>query len=143
MRRLILLFCLIGTQAQSWVFDPVPICRLSHDFGDLTVEVTYDPRLEMSYAITVTNTAPWKPAAIFGMTFFGGRENTITTPRHTFSDDMRSVTVRDRGFGNVLDGLEFNQTASAFLGDQAVNIPLAGAREPVQAFRACAGQAVA
>lgn len=42
--------------------------------------------------------------------------------------------MTDRGFGN---GLAFNETAIALLGDQAVVLSLAGAAPAVQAFRAC------
>lgn len=44
--------------------------------------------------------------------------------------------MTDRGFGNVLDGLEFNETATALLGDQAVVLSLEGAAPAVQSFRA-------
>jgi hypothetical protein len=45
--------------------------------------------------------------------------------------------VSDRGFGNVLDGLEFNQVALAATGDRVVSIDLDGAAPEVAAFRAC------
>jgi hypothetical protein len=62
----------------------------------------------------------------------------ITTDRHVLSDGGTSLTVTDRGFGNVLDGLQFNNVATALLGNTAVVIPLANAAEPVARFRACA-----
>ena len=47
------------------------------------------------------------------------------------------VTVKDSGFGNVLDGLEFNNTATAILGNEAVTFGLENAGPAVRAFRAC------
>jgi hypothetical protein len=38
----------------------------------------------------------------------GPRGNMISTSRHALSDDGRTLSVSDRGFGNVLNGLEFN-----------------------------------
>ena len=61
----------------------------------------------------------------------------ISTDRHVLSDDGRTVTVRDTGFGNVLNGLEFNGAATAILADAAVTFPLDGIAEPMAAFRAC------
>lgn len=67
----------------------------------------------------------------------GPVSNMISTNRHTLSNDDATLTVTDRGFGNVLDGLEFNETATALLGEQAVVLSLEGAASAVQAFRAC------
>ena len=72
------------------------------------------------------------------------RGATANTSSHQNAHEMLSedaaarLTVTDRGFGNVLDGLQFNEAATAFSGDTAVTVPLAGASEPVQAFRDCA-----
>jgi hypothetical protein len=52
------------------------------------------------------------------------------------------VTVKDSGFGNVLDGLEFNNTATAILGNEAVTFGLENAGPAVRAFRACTAGAV-
>ena len=45
--------------------------------------------------------------------------------------------MTDRGFGNVLNGLEFNDTAIAIAGETRVPFSLAGAAPEIQAFRAC------
>jgi hypothetical protein len=62
---------------------------------------------------------------------------TISTQRQVISGDRASVTVKDSGFGNVLDGLEFNNTATAILGNEAVTFGLENAGPAVRAFRAC------
>jgi hypothetical protein len=61
----------------------------------------------------------------------------ISTGRHVLSEDGRTLSVRDRGFGNVLNGLEFNVVALAATGDRVVSIDLDGAAPEVAAFRAC------
>ena len=58
------------------------------------------------------------------------------------SEDGRALTVVDTGFGNVLDGLQYNHTAYAIAGDLEIPFPLEGAAEPVAAFRACDGAAL-
>ena len=72
------------------------------------------------------------------MRFDGPRGLTITTNRQTLTENGRTLTVTDRGFGNVLNGLEFNTTATALSDDVEVPFPLDGAASAVQAFRACA-----
>lgn len=62
---------------------------------------------------------------------------TIGTDRHVLSPDGRSLTVTDTGFGNVLDGLAFNTTATALSGAEALPFDLAGAGPAVEAFRSC------
>jgi len=136
-----LLVCLAGP-AGAWEFTPLPVCTLSED-GPVPVVVTYDPRQAEPYAITVTAGEPWPEAAIFALRFEGPRGLTISTPRHSLSDDGLSLTVTDRGFGNVLDGLEFNVAATALLGDAALRFSLDGAAGPVRAFRECATAPVA
>ena len=74
---------------------------------------------------------------IFAIRFDGPRGLTISTDRHVILDDGATLTVTDRGFGNVLNGLEFNDTATALLGDRAVAFALDGAGPAVRAFRAC------
>ena len=49
-----------------------------------------------------------------------------------------ALTVADVGFGNLLDGLQFNTTTTAIAGEATVTFPLAGIAEPLAAFRACA-----
>lgn len=71
------------------------------------------------------------------MQFDGPAALAISTNRHSYSADGLSVTVTDQGFGNVLDGLQFNDTATAVLGGTTQPFELAGAAEAVQAFRLC------
>lgn len=113
-----------------------PLCTLTHSAPDATVRLTYDPSVPL-YTITMTGDAPWPVAAIFGMTFDGPRPNTIQTDRHVLSPDRSALSVSDRGFGNVLDGLQYNDTATGFSGGARVTVSLDGAAEPVAAFRAC------
>lgn len=69
------------------------------------------------------------------MSFEGGQALTIGTDRQLIQGNTLSVS--DSGFGNVLNGLQFNQKVTAFTPDLAVIFSLAGAAEPVQQFRAC------
>lgn len=125
-----------ATPAEAWDFTPGLPCILSHSSNGSQVELTYDPRVPV-YTISVTRTAPWPDAPVFSMRFSGTAALEIFTDRHVLSNDARRVTVTDRGFGNVLDGLQFNDTAVANIGTVTVEIPLAGAAEPVAAFRLC------
>jgi len=118
------------------------LCTLTHAEGPAAVRLTYDPAGPL-YSVTVTGPAPWPAAAVFAIRFEGGRALTITTDRHVLSGDGRALTVTDRGFGNVLNGLEFNATATAITGDAALAFDLAGAAPQVQTFRACATQPAA
>ncbi|MBF9030433.1 excinuclease ABC subunit B [Rhodobacterales bacterium HKCCE3408] len=134
MRVALVLICL-ALPAQAWkagVSDG--ICTLSHETANVSVQLTYDPALPQ-YAITVTGPDDWPDAPVFAMHFLGGRELFISTDRHVI--DGPALTVTDRGFGNVLDGLEFNTRAVAASGGAAVDIPLDGAAPAVAAFRAC------
>ncbi|MEJ6393797.1 hypothetical protein V8J82_11050 [Gymnodinialimonas sp. 2305UL16-5] len=111
-------------------------CTLSHTEAAVSVHLTYDPAVPL-YTITMTLPEPWPPSAEFGMRFDGPRPNTIRTTRHVVSPDRRSLSVSDRGFGNVLDGLQFNATATGFSGAAIVTLSLEGAAEPVARFRSC------
>ena len=131
----------LPAQALAWSFDPAPVCTLTHDFDTGSAVVTYDPVTE-DYAITLTLTdAAWPEAPSFGIAFAGPRGLQIGTNRHVLSDDGQSLTVTDRGFGNVLDGLEYNNVARAVSGERILDVPLDGAAEPVRAFRACTASA--
>lgn len=123
--------------AAAWEFSPSPICTLSHAAPGAEVAVTYDPRRDQAYAIAITLDAPWPDGPLFGIRYAGGRALEITTDRHVLSDGGRTLTVTDRGFGNVLDGLQFNAQATAISGDRAVTLSLDGAPDAVEAFRAC------
>ena len=74
---------------------------------------------------------------VFAMAFAGGDPISIQTPRYTLSNDRRSLTVKDRGFGNVLNGLEFNTRAYAVLGEVTMPIGLEGIAPAITAFRDC------
>jgi hypothetical protein len=123
--------------AGAWEFTPQPVCTLSHETDRARVVVTHDPSLSEPYAIAVTGAAPWPDVPVFSMRFDGPRGLTISTDRQNLSDGGRTLSVTDTGFGNVLNGLEFNDTATALAGDIAVPFPLAGAAPEVRAFRAC------
>jgi hypothetical protein len=137
--RYVLLFLVFALPAHAWEVTIGPTCTLTHEMDSGVVRLTYDPRIP-EYSITVTRSAmPWAAdAPMFAMRFDGPNSGMITTDRHVLSDGGTSLTVTDRGFGNVLDGLQFNNVATALLGNTAVVIPLANAAEPVARFRACA-----
>lgn len=123
--------------AMAWEFTPVPICTLFHQDPEVAVMVTYDPD-GGEYAIHLSREGGWPDAAVFSMRFEGPRGLTISTTQHVIeAEDTRTLTVRDRGFGNVLNGLNFNQRAVAVLGDLEVPVSLDGAAPAVEEFRAC------
>lgn len=140
---LTLAIALSAGPAAAWEFTPVPVCTLSHDTTEASVVVTHDPRRDQPYAIAITLAQPWPAGPLFAIRYDGGRAQTITTDRHVLSEGGRTLTVADRGFGNVLDGIAFNTTATAVTGDRAVTVPLGGAAPEVEAFRACAEGGVA
>jgi len=123
--------------AVAWDFTPVPICTLFHQDADVAVMVTYNPA-DGEYAIQLSREGGWPEASVFSMRFEGPRGLTISTTRHTIEvEDTRTLTVRDRGFGNVLNGLNYNMRAVAVLGDLEVPVSLDGAAPAVEEFRAC------
>ena len=131
-----LLFGLIASPATAWEFAPTGICTLSDASEQAETLITYDARLpEYAIAITLAN-GTWPEEPVFAIRFLPSGL-TITTNRHVLSEGGRTLTVTDRGFGNVLDGLEFNALAVAILGDLQVTIPLEGAAPEVELFRAC------
>jgi hypothetical protein len=129
---------LAAVPAAAWEFVPTPVCTLSHETDEAQVSATYDPRRDLPWAITVTVAGTWPPAPSFGMVFDGPRALSIGTDRHVLGDGGRSLSVADAGFGNVLDGLEFNTTATAASGDRTVVLSLEGAAAEVEKLRACA-----
>ena len=137
MRTLIVCLCLVASPGSAWEFTPEPICTLSWEDDQSSVVVTYDPR-GPEYAITLRRPMPWPQAPIFAIRFQGALGLTISTSRHRLSDGGRALTVTDRGFGNVLDGLQYNDTAVALTGSAALPVPLSGAAPAVEAFRDCA-----
>ncbi len=128
----------------AWDFTPGPVCVLTHATTEAEVALTYDPA-GPEYTITVGR--PGRPlplAPVFAMRFDGPRGLTISTTRHENPDgDPTRLRVTDTGFGNVLDGLQFNRTATALVGDETLVFPLDGAAGPVADFRACTQAALA
>ncbi len=134
--RLLLLMTLLAAPAQAWEFTPGLPCVLTHETAEAEIELTYDPTQPL-YSVTIRQNNPLPAGDTFAMRFEGPAGLTISTTRHVLSRDGRAVTVVDTGFGNVLNGLQFNTTASALIGDRVISFPLAGAAEPVAAFRVC------
>lgn len=112
------------------------LCTLSHEAEGVAVRLTHDPSVPL-YTITLTGTEPWPVASDFAIRFDGARPLTIRTDRHVLSADRRSLSVADRGFGNVLDGLQFNDTAEGISGETSLAVSLQAAATAVAAFRAC------
>lgn len=132
-----LILALLPLPAAAWQATLGAVCVLTHETDSAALRLTYDPARPL-YTIAITRkTAPWPDAPLFEMRFEGTAGLTIGTARHSLSPDGRTLTVTDRGFGNVLDGLQFNSFAHALSGGVTVSVPLAGAAAPVQAFRAC------
>lgn len=132
----------LPTSASSWEFTPVPICTLTGQTEKGSVTVTYDPAAEI-YAINLTMvTDVWDEHPNFSIQFIGPRGRQIGTALHTLSADKATLTVTDKGFANVLDGIEFNVAAQAQSGTSKMTMSLAGAADPVQAFRACSAGAL-
>ncbi|MEM7320618.1 MAG: excinuclease ABC subunit B [Pseudomonadota bacterium] len=134
MRSLFLLL-LLGCPAHAWEASIGRICTLRHEEPQADMRLTFDPA-GPEYSITVTlNGKEWRPNPVFSIAFEGPVGLTISTGRHQIGG--ASVTVTDSGFGNVLNGLEYNWSARAILGDQEISVSLAGAAPAVRAFRAC------
>ncbi|APX14007.1 hypothetical protein [Tateyamaria omphalii] len=133
--RFLIALTALATPVHAWDFSPTPICTLSHAEATADIAVTYDHATRL-YAIAITSEDGWPSAPAFSMRFDGGQPNTISTTRHQTSG--QTLTVTDTGFGNVLDGLAFNTTATAFTQTAAVTVSLAGAAAEVEKFRACA-----
>ncbi|MEM6677128.1 MAG: hypothetical protein AAF675_04560 [Pseudomonadota bacterium] len=136
MRWFLAFLSLAASPAGAWEFTPNPICTLAQASEVSSVTVTYDPRVP-EYAIALRRTVPWPKDAVFAIRFEGPRGLTISTSRHQLSEGGTVLTVTDRGFGNVLDGLQFNETATALTGSAALTVPLEGAAQEVEKFRAC------
>ncbi len=128
---------LLVSPASAWEFTATPICTLTHQTPDLAIRVTFDPAQAEPYAIALTRPSVWPESDSFGLRFDGPAAMTIGTQRHQLSADRRTLTVTDTGFGNVLDGLAYNATATALADDTALPFDLTGARPAVEAFRSC------
>ncbi|MEM9207456.1 MAG: hypothetical protein AAGA88_14110 [Pseudomonadota bacterium] len=136
MLRTSLMLVLTMVPAMAWETKVGRICELSHDGENASVLLTYDPAIP-EYSIAITPQAPWPEGPVFAMRFDGPQGNMITTDRHVITGNGATLTVTDSGFGNVLNGLEFNETATALLGDREVSVSLEGAAPAVQDFRNC------
>ncbi|MBE1283564.1 MAG: hypothetical protein GJ676_09665 [Rhodobacteraceae bacterium] len=137
--RAVLVSLLLCPPAYAWEATVGEICTLSHDMETAHVFLTYDPAQPL-YTLTITHrTDRWAASPWFAMRFDGPKPIEIATALHTLSDDQTALTAADTGFGNVLDGLEYNETALAFTQDQVIRIPLDGAAPEVRKFRSCSG----
>ncbi|SLN67363.1 hypothetical protein TRL7639_03877 [Falsiruegeria litorea R37] len=140
--RFLLTFLCFGTPALGWHATQGDVCTLSHDTEEAQIFLTHDPSKPL-YTLTVTLKAhTWATSPWFAMRFDGSDPIEIATARHALSKDRFDLTAADTGFGNVLDGLEFNDTAMAFTQTQTVYFPLKGAAPEVRKFRNCAGAAL-
>ena len=134
--RLIALVVFLPTYASAWEFSLTPLCTLTHQSEHARIEITHDPAIP-EYRMTLDLfTEPWARSETFGMTFRGGRSLTIGTNRHII--DKSRLSVSDTGFGNVLNGLEYNALAIAFTSSQSIQFSLAEAAPEVRKFRSCA-----
>ncbi len=134
MRHIIPLL-LLASPATAWDFTPSPICTLTHSTATAEFTVTYDADVpEYALSITLAEGA-WPQSPAFSMRFDGASPIAIGTDRHT--TDGPTLTVKDSGFGNVLNGLQFNATATATAGPLNITADLANAAEAVAAFRLC------
>ncbi len=137
MRLTVLLF-FFATQAFAWDYAGSPVCTLKHSTEKADLTLTYDNRADGPYAIQITrNDKVWPSDPVFLMRFDGLRPLVITTDRHVVDAERKSLTVTDRGFGNVLDGLEYNFIATAKSGETMLIFPLTGAAPAVRRFKAC------
>ena len=135
--RHVLILLLFTTPASAWQTGAEGrVCTLEHATADIALRLTHDPVTPL-YSIALSRAAPWSDAAFFAIRFEGPHPNEIGTARHVLSEDARSLSVTDRGFSNVLDGMQFNDSFTAVIGDQTVTVSLAGAAEPVAIFREC------
>ena len=122
---------MLAGPAAAWEFTPDPVCTLRG--GDATeVVVTYDGQL---YEIALTRPGGWPDGPVFSILFEGAAGMTISTTRHRIEGE--TLRVSDTGFGNVLDGLQYNGRAVARLGPVAEPVDLTGAAGPVARFRDC------
>lgn len=121
--------------AFAWTFSPDPICTIADTQDDLAIEVTFDPSTGL-YALRLTRPSGWPVARVMVLRFDQGMGDlTISTDRHVI--DGPRLTVTDRGFGNVLRGMEFFGRATVTMDGAKHAFDTTGAAGPVAAFRAC------
>lgn len=132
-----LAFLLFASPAAAWdASRQGAVCVLTHEMKGAEVIVSHDATKDVPYAIDLRLEEGWQAGPIFSIRFDGPVQRTITTDRHKVTDN--TLTVTDRGFGNVLDGIALNRVAIAVTGETALAIPLVGAAPEVEAFKACA-----
>lgn len=135
--RIALILAILPFPATAWEFSPTPICTLSHQNADAEFTVTFDASLP-EYALSIRlATGIWDTSPVFQLSFLGANSLQIGTIEHSFSADSTTLFVRDSGFGNVLDGLEFNDAAIASAAPKSVSFDLTNADPAIQAFREC------
>ena len=135
--RVVLLSLILGTPAAAWEATVGQICTLSHVTDTAEIFLTYDPAKPL-YTLSVTRkTEGWTNTPWFAMRFQGPNPIEIATPHHVLSDGASMLTVTDTGFGNVLDGLQYNAFGAGHSGDISLQFSLTDAAEPVAAFRDC------
>ena len=132
MRILVLSLALCASPALAWELLDTSPCTLFHDGEVASVTIVYDGAL---YTLHVDQQSAWHSSPYFAMRFDGRRPLTISTDRHI--QDGTRLTVQDRGFANVLNGLRDNQTATAFTQSAAQTFDLTGAAAAVDAFKRC------
>ncbi|MBZ8118562.1 hypothetical protein KUD11_07845 [Roseovarius sp. LXJ103] len=136
MRLAIIALLACTAPAHAWEFTPGAPCLLTSPPGDVAMALTYDPTTPR-YTVSITAPEPWPQSPLFVMRFDGPSARQIGTNRHTLSDDGRTLTVTDSGFGNVLDGMAEAGQVVALTGDVAVALSLSNVKAPLAAFRAC------
>ncbi|MEM1301161.1 MAG: hypothetical protein AAGH17_01155 [Pseudomonadota bacterium] len=142
MRVFAILLSLLASPSTAWDVTTGAICVLEDQQSGVAVTLTYDPEGPL-YSITVTTPTPWADGPVFAIAFLGANPLQITTNQHVLSEDKRAVTVVDRGFDNVLNGMEFNTTAIASLAGREVAFDLQAVDDPMQPFKNCAPQPLA
>lgn len=126
----------LTSPATAWEFTAGQPCILTHQTQEVAVKLIYDPTKPL-YMISLKQAVPFTRSTTFSIFFLGDLPSAINTNNHRLSVDGKTLTVTDSGFGNVLDGLQYNDKAVATMGDLSLEIPLTDAAGPVAAFRDC------
>lgn len=135
--RISLLLISLASPAMAWdIRTEGGLCIVEHESPALDLVMTLDPTGPL-YTLSLTQPQAWDDGPVFSMRFEGARGLSISTTRQVIEDNGQTLSVSDTGFGNVLDGLEFNETAVAQLGTDDIAIDLEGAAPVIEAFRAC------
>lgn len=128
---------LLGSPAAAWDFTETNVCTVTHAGPEMAVELTFDPARAL-YTIALTRPdAPWPQSPNFQLRFDGPRSLIIGTDRHQMDDQQRTLSVSDSGFGNVLDGIQFNNAMTALIGNETVSLSTDASASAMEAFRDC------